>query len=74
MIFEQKNQKTNKLCIFMPNYAYHKHLYWLGPHYFTKASCEISASSFKDFWAKVEKVQKTHELSIIMLIDPNIIF
>ena len=36
-----------------------------------KPSCEISASSLKDFWAKVEKVQKTFKLCRIMIIDPS---
>ena len=56
----------------MPNYACHKHhLHWFAAHHLTKASCEIAASSLKDFWAKVEKVQKTHKLCIIMLINPS---
>ena len=37
----------------MPNYACHKyHLHLGGAHYLTKASCEISASSFRDFLSK----------------------
>ena len=57
----------------MPNYACHKHhLHWLGAHYLNKVSCEISDSSLQDFWAKVEKVQKTHTLYIIMLINPSL--
>ena len=43
----------------MPNYACYKQcLHWLGVHYLNKVSCEISASSLKDFWAKVEKSEK----------------
>ena len=37
----------------MPNYACQKHnLHWLGAHSLTKASCEISAASLKDFLSK----------------------
>ena len=56
----------------MPSYDCHKHhLHWLGAHYLDKASWEISASSFKDFLSEVEKSAKTHELCIIILINPS---
>ena len=43
----------------MPNYAFHKHhLHLSGVHYLTKASCEISASSLKDFLNKGRKTAK----------------
>ena len=65
----------------MPNYSCHKHhLHWFDPHYLTKASCKIAASSFKDFLGKSRKSKETHKLCIIMLINPflhvleNIIF
>ena len=37
--------------------------------YLTTASCKIAASSI--FWAKVEKMQKTNKLCIIMLINAS---
>ena len=53
----------------MTNYAFHKHhLHWFATHYLTKDSCEISASSLKDFLSKDGKSLKTQELCIIMLI------
>ena len=43
----------------MPNYASYKHhLHWLGAYYLNKASCEVSASSLKEFCAKADKVQE----------------
>ena len=43
----------------MPNYACHKHnLHWVGAHYLTKAACEISALSPKDFLSKGGKGAK----------------
>ena len=58
----------------MPIYSCHKHhLYCFAAHYLTKASCEIVASSLKDFLSKdrknPKKMQKTHKLFIIMLIN-----
>ena len=43
----------------MPNYSCHKHhLQWFDAHYLTKASCEIAASSLKDFLSKGRKSTK----------------
>ena len=43
----------------MPNNACKRHhLHWLGANYLTKASCEISASSLKDFLGKDGKSTK----------------
>ena len=43
----------------MPNNACKKHhLHLLGAHYLNKASCEISASSLKDFLSKGGKSAK----------------
>ena len=56
----------------------HKHhLHWFAANYLTKASCEVAASSLKDFLSKGRKVHKTHKLCIInmlcynMLINPS---
>ena len=58
MIFEQKNQDMQKSCI-MPNYSCHKHhLHWFDAYYLTKASCEMSVSSLKDFLSKGRKSAK----------------
>ena len=44
---------------FIPNYASYKHhLHWLGAYYLNKASCEVSASSLKDFLSKGRKSAK----------------
>ena len=44
---------------FMPNYACQRnHLHRLDVHYLTKTSCEISASSLKDFLSKGGKSTK----------------
>ena len=43
----------------MTNYAYHKHhLHCFAAYYLTRASCEISASSLKDFLNKGRKSAK----------------
>ena len=43
----------------MPNYTCHQHHpYYIGTHYLAKASCEISASTLKDFWIKGRKSAK----------------
>ena len=43
----------------MTNYACHKdHLHCFAAHYLTKASCEMSASSLKDFLNKGRKSAK----------------
>ena len=56
----------------MTNYACHiHHLQRFDAHYLTKASCEIAASSLKDFLSKGRKSAKTHKLCIIMLIYPS---
>ena len=56
----------------MTNYACQKHhLHLFAAHYLNKASCEISASSLKDFLNKGRKSAKTHKLCIIMLINPS---
>ena len=56
----------------MPNYACHKHhLLSFAAHYLTKVICEISASYLNNFLSKCRKVQKTHRLCIIMLINPS---
>ena len=42
------------------NHACHKHHHhWVGAHYLTKASCEISVSSLIDFLSKGRKSAKT---------------
>ena len=43
----------------MPNACQRHHLHWLGTHYLTKASSEISAPSPKDFWSKGGKSAKS---------------
>ena len=59
----------------MPNYAYHKHhLHLLAAHYHSKASCEISASSLKDFLRKSEKCKKRRNQSLLMSSFRKIIF
>ena len=42
----------------MTNYACHKHHLQFDVHYLTKASCEISASSPKDYLNKGRKTVK----------------
>ena len=43
----------------MLHYACHKHYpHRFGAHYLTKASCEISATSLKDFLSKGRKRAK----------------
>ena len=43
----------------MTNYACHIHnLQWLDAHYLNEASCEIAASSLKDFLSKGRKSAK----------------
>ena len=43
----------------MTNYACHMHhLQWVDAHYIIKASCEIAASSLKDFLSKGRKSAK----------------
>ena len=45
----------------MTNYAWHKHhIHRFAAHYLTKAYCEISASSLRDFLNKVRKSAKIH--------------
>ena len=57
----------------MHNYACNKHhLNWLGTHYLNKASCEIAASSPKDFLSKGGKRAKMHQLCITMQINPSL--
>ena len=45
----------------MTNYAGNQqHVHGSGEHYLTKVSCEISASSLKDFWRKGEKAHTSN--------------
>ena len=56
----------------MPNCACNKQdPHWLGEHYLTKVSCEISAWSLPEFFSKGRKSKKNYQLCIIMMIDPS---
>ena len=55
----------------MTNYACNRHyLLWLGG-YIIKASFEITVWFLEEFWAKIEKRQKTHKICLIVLINPS---
>ena len=52
----------------MPNYKCYRLYLYLCAYNRSKASCEISVRSLEIFW-DVEKVQKTHKVCLIMLIN-----
>ena len=53
--------------LFLCYACYKHHLHWLGAYYLNKASCEVSVSSLIDFMSKGKKVEKAHQLCLIML-------
>ena len=73
MIFEQKNEKKaqimHNVCLIM--LATNTIFIDLVRITLSKLHVKFQPHPLKMFWAKVEKVQKTHKLCIIMLINPS---